>query len=59
MTARKPRPVVRVVVDIFPSYGFGSLCRLRAWVAAELWDRWGNYRRPRVVSIKAVRGARK
>jgi len=62
MTARPPtkpqptkRPVVRVVVELYPR----RFDVTKAWIVDRLEFPLGDYHRPRVVSVRRVRGGAK
>lgn len=60
MTASKPakRPVVRVVIELHPREATPEVLRHYRDDLREIM--WGDdYRRPRVVSVKVVKGARR
>ena len=63
MTARKPRPVVRVVIEVYPLRVDQLVLKLRGLDATRSLKEFGyyfdDYRRPRVVSVKKVRGAKR
>lgn len=71
MTARQPtkrkpspRPVVRVTIDVYPKHILNGLLQIiqanqGETAANALWVESDDYRRPRVVSVRRVRGGAK